>query len=212
LCFILLTAEISFNVLGVFISLQAIHTASENINLKEEQKAKNASSIGVIYNRRLDDNSRGSISGKENATTYSNNVDGPSTHIERDRWTIRDSLGYHYYAYAIAKFLTNDDTKPPISIGIQAPWGGGKTSLMRMVQNILDPGALREPENDKIIVEETKNKESKYSTIDFQDISIDKPQDLLKELPLEKFLHLIYYKQLCQSTRVLLKKKIGMIC
>jgi hypothetical protein len=83
---------------------------------------------------------------------------------------------------------------------------------MRMVQNILDPGALREPENDKIIVEETKNKESKYSTIDFQDISIDKPQDLLKELPLEKFLHLIYYKQLCQSTRVLLKKKIGMIC
>jgi KAP family P-loop domain len=68
-----------------------------------------------------------------------------SPHIATDSWTIEDQLGYRLYAYAIAKFLTNDQTKPPISISLQSPWGGGKTSLMRMVRNELDTKAA-EPE------------------------------------------------------------------
>jgi hypothetical protein len=65
---------------------------------------------------------------------------GPSTHVARDRWTVNDSLGYFPYAYAIYRFLTNKDTAPPLAISIQAPWGGGKTSLMKMIQSQLDPG------------------------------------------------------------------------
>jgi len=64
---------------------------------------------------------------------------GPSTHIARDKWTLDDALGYHAYAYAIYRFLTDADTAPPLAISIQAPWGGGKTSLMRMIQAQLDP-------------------------------------------------------------------------
>jgi phospholipase C len=64
---------------------------------------------------------------------------GPSTHVARDRWTTVDSLGHKPYAYAIYRFLTAEDTKPPLAISIQAPWGGGKTSLMRMIQQQLDP-------------------------------------------------------------------------
>jgi phospholipase C len=64
---------------------------------------------------------------------------GPSTHVARDRWTADDSLGHYPYAYAIYRFLTSPETKPPLAISIQAPWGGGKTSLMRMVQRQLDP-------------------------------------------------------------------------
>lgn len=56
-----------------------------------------------------------------------------------DFWTIRDELGYADYAEAIAAFIQHDDTRPPLTIGIKAPWGAGKTSLMRMVQQELDP-------------------------------------------------------------------------
>lgn len=64
---------------------------------------------------------------------------GPSTHVARDKWTIDDALGYYPYAYAIYRFLTDRKTAPPLAISIQAPWGGGKTSLMRMIQAQLDP-------------------------------------------------------------------------
>ncbi len=67
---------------------------------------------------------------------------GPSTHIATDIWTLEDSLGYRAYAYAIARFMTHPHTRPPLTISIQAPWGGGKTSLMRMIQKQVDPAAV----------------------------------------------------------------------
>ncbi len=63
----------------------------------------------------------------------------PKTVITRDFWTTEDLLGYRPYADAIANFLRHKDTKPPLTIGVKGPWGAGKTSLMRMVQNELDP-------------------------------------------------------------------------
>jgi chemotaxis protein histidine kinase CheA len=66
---------------------------------------------------------------------------GPSPHIATDKWTRDDTLGYIDYAHAIARFLTDTQTKSPLSISIQSPWGGGKTSLMRMVQKELDTEA-----------------------------------------------------------------------
>jgi hypothetical protein len=70
-------------------------------------------------------------------------MSGLSTHIARDRWTLDDALGYNAYAYVIYRFLTHPETKPPLTISIQAPWGGGKTSLMRMIQKRLDKKALK---------------------------------------------------------------------
>lgn len=69
---------------------------------------------------------------------------GPSTHIATDRWTLEDSLGYRAYAYAIRQFMMHPQTRAPLTISIQAPWGGGKTSLMRMIQQELDPEAVKE--------------------------------------------------------------------
>lgn len=68
---------------------------------------------------------------------------GPSTHITPDIWTTEDELDYRPYAYAIARFLTHPRTTPPLTISIQAPWGGGKTSLMRMIQRELDVPATQ---------------------------------------------------------------------
>lgn len=86
-------------------------------------------------------NKRGITPDKINFPTSSQT--GPSTHVARDRWTTQDSLGYFPYAYAIYKFLTDKNTAPPLAISIQAPWGGGKTSMMRMIQGQLDPESLK---------------------------------------------------------------------
>ena len=50
------------------------------------------------------------------------------------------------YADAIARGIQHEETRPPLTIGIKAPWGAGKTSLMRMIRDRLEwpsgkPGA-----------------------------------------------------------------------
>jgi hypothetical protein len=67
-----------------------------------------------------------------------------STHVITDNWTLTDALGYRLFSHAIARFLTHPKTVPPLCISIQAPWGQGKTSLMRMVQEELDQDAVTE--------------------------------------------------------------------
>ena len=63
----------------------------------------------------------------------------PSARVHRDSWTTDDELNYGPCADAIFEFIKHKDTKPPFVIGIQAPWGQGKTSLMSMIQERLDP-------------------------------------------------------------------------
>ncbi|MEO3813896.1 P-loop NTPase fold protein [Sphaerisporangium sp. B11E5] len=65
----------------------------------------------------------------------------PRARLTGDRWTIRDRLGHRVHAEAVAAFIRHPDTRPPLTIGVKGPWGAGKTSLMRMIQDVLDPGA-----------------------------------------------------------------------
>lgn len=67
-----------------------------------------------------------------------------SARLGADTPSSSDELGFLEYAQAIARFLTHSDSKPPLTISIQAPWGGGKSSLMRMIQRELD--ASKRPE------------------------------------------------------------------
>ncbi len=67
----------------------------------------------------------------------------PETPLARDFWTADDNLGYGKYADAIVAFIRHRGTLPPLTIGVKGPWGAGKTSLMRMVQERLDPRADR---------------------------------------------------------------------
>lgn len=68
---------------------------------------------------------------------------GVPTRLSTDKPTKRDSLGFLVYAKAIAQFLVDAESKPPLTISIQAPWGGGKTSMMLMLEDELDPQAQR---------------------------------------------------------------------
>jgi len=65
----------------------------------------------------------------------------PGTAVTSDAWTSRDDLESELYADAIATFIRDGRTRAPLTIGIKAPWGGGKTSLMKMIQRRLDPAA-----------------------------------------------------------------------
>lgn len=54
-----------------------------------------------------------------------------------DYWSEIDSLGFFVYAEAIVDFIMNEKTRKPLVIGIDAPWGMGKTTLMHMIEKEL---------------------------------------------------------------------------
>ncbi len=63
-----------------------------------------------------------------------------ATHLHSDKWTLDDQLGYSLYAKAMAEFIRHKQTDPPLTIGILAPWGQGKTTLMRMIEDKIHQG------------------------------------------------------------------------
>lgn len=71
----------------------------------------------------------------------------PTPKVESDMWSEQDRLGYEAYARTIAALITHQDTKAPLTIGIKAPWGAGKTSLMKRVQHLLDGRSELSEEN-----------------------------------------------------------------
>ena len=46
-----------------------------------------------------------------------------------------DKLGFTPYVIAIAKFLTNPETKAPLTISIEGEWGSGKSSFMKQLKS-----------------------------------------------------------------------------
>ncbi len=56
-----------------------------------------------------------------------------------DKDTTRDRLGFSAYAEAIKDLIASQGTATPLTIAIDAPWGFGKTSLMRMIQERVAP-------------------------------------------------------------------------
>ena len=52
----------------------------------------------------------------------------------------QDLLGYRDYVEALANFIESPKTSKPLTIGIDAAWGGGKTTLMHMLEERLGGG------------------------------------------------------------------------
>lgn len=48
--------------------------------------------------------------------------------------TTTDTLGFSEYVDVLEAFLTHEDTSPPLTVGIEGPWGSGKSSLMKMLE------------------------------------------------------------------------------
>jgi hypothetical protein len=54
-----------------------------------------------------------------------------------DRPTKTDSLGFVPYVRAIADFLTDPDTKPPLTMSVEGEWGSGKSSFMLQLEDLI---------------------------------------------------------------------------
>ena len=66
-----------------------------------------------------------------------------ATALASDEASQRDRIGsFEYVAHAVADFLLDKRTEPPVTIGVKGSWGGGKSSLMKMVRERIDPEAV----------------------------------------------------------------------
>src|ERR1700694_3151933 len=58
----------------------------------------------------------------------------------------KDALGFLPYVDGVANFLTDDSTKPPLTISIEGEWGSGKSSFMKMLAEKLQKNNERKIE------------------------------------------------------------------
>ena len=58
--------------------------------------------------------------------------------LDREGIAGPDRLGYKPYAAALFQLLSNPRTELPLSLAVSAPWGSGKTSIMRWIGFELD--------------------------------------------------------------------------
>lgn len=56
---------------------------------------------------------------------------------KNDQPTDEDDLGFEPYVKAIAEFLTNESTVPPLVLSIEGEWGSGKSSFMMQLKQSL---------------------------------------------------------------------------
>jgi hypothetical protein len=49
-----------------------------------------------------------------------------------------DKLGFDEYVDALARFVTDPGTRPPLTVSVEGVWGSGKTSFMRQLERKLD--------------------------------------------------------------------------
>lgn len=66
-----------------------------------------------------------------------------ATSVAADLPTTKDLLGYRPLVRALHGLLNDTSTVLPVSVAITAPWGAGKSSVMRQLQAALDDGATR---------------------------------------------------------------------
>src|SRR5215208_332895 len=48
-----------------------------------------------------------------------------------DQPTSLDHLGFTPYVEAVAEFLTNENTEPPLTLSVEGEWGSGKSSFLK---------------------------------------------------------------------------------
>ncbi|MBB5873828.1 WD40 repeat protein [Allocatelliglobosispora scoriae] len=71
----------------------------------------------------------------------------PASILLQDQPTDIDSLSRAELVETIHDVLMSSSTKPPVVIGVHAPWGQGKSSVLRQLRYRLDPTAGADPDH-----------------------------------------------------------------
>lgn len=93
------------------------------------------------------------------------------TMLHSDVWSSLDFLGYNQYAQVIAQIIKSKDSKPPLTIAVVAPWGHGKTTLMRYIKDelegkrsALESAIASQAQDETEIEDKTARKREKHLT------------------------------------------------
>jgi hypothetical protein len=78
-------------------------------------------------------------------TSNNNKLLQTQTQLISDVWAEKDKLGYEKYAKTIYEIIKDEKSQPPLTIAIIAPWGHGKTTMMKYVERHFN----RTEENNK---------------------------------------------------------------
>ena len=69
----------------------------------------------------------------------------------RDTATATDKLGFGAYVEAVAAFLTNEGTDPPLTMSIEGEWGSGKSSFMLLLEAAIEDHYKRSGKQAKTV-------------------------------------------------------------
>ena len=61
-----------------------------------------------------------------------------------DQAAAKDALGFELYVMAMAEFLTNPQTKPPLTLSVEGEWGSGKSSFMKQLKQAIEESCQKE--------------------------------------------------------------------
>lgn len=99
------------------------------------------------------------------------------TQLISDAWAEKDKLGYEYYAKTIYEIIKDEKSNPPLTVAVIAPWGHGKTTLMRYIEryftnnksgkeNVVENSEIKEKKSwfERIIAFKSKSGESSGAT------------------------------------------------
>jgi hypothetical protein len=124
------------------------------LNKDDSVQSIDENTLGELDEQTLDDLDQGDVIDRSKITTNKPRKESSQTADQQtsisvdgsalsDLYSKEDLLGYSDYVNALANFIESPKTRKPITIGIDAVWGGGKTTLMRLLEKRLGP---KEPE------------------------------------------------------------------
>jgi len=130
------------NIFEEFFGLAPLNGSELALQVDIEDSGKVADEVSVLREA-VHTDPKGSPSEGLNIARYLGVADSAITASAASDQPIQDKakdrLGFAVYAEAFRDFISSEDTVTPLTIGIDAPWGHGKTSLMRMIRQELDP-------------------------------------------------------------------------
>ena len=127
-----------------------------------------------------------------------------ATHAMSDQIAEEDKLGFRDYVDAFVGLITSPDTKPPLTIGIYGPWGAGKSTLMDMIKDKLEPQGAKKQKWFRSRKKESSSKVPELQTIWFDAWLYSK----------EKKLWTVFMKKIFEKIekKITLKNKLKFFC
>ena len=107
--------------------------------VRKQVKSKQTNKDQAATEEARSEQAKSERSGSEQAKSGNYSAD---TSFTSDSPSEVDCIWGGVYIKALVDFIRHKDTKPPLVIGINAPWGAGKTSLMKSIQAQIDSGAI----------------------------------------------------------------------